>query len=134
MRTEVFLKLDGVRGGSQNTRHLGSIEVAAFTWGDGRSGSGGGPGKAHISDLIVTKAVDAATPVLRVASNSGQYFRNAELTVEEFAYSGHRVKTVVWKMADILIDSITSSGHSRAGESVMEAVKLNFANYRIERR
>ena len=131
MNTEVYLKLDGVRGGSQSTRHLGSIEVAAFTWGDGRSGSGGGPGKAHISDLIVTKPVDVATPVLRLASSSGQHFRRAELIVEEFANSGHLVKTVVWNMTDILIDSVTSSGHSRAGERVMEAVKLNFADYQI---
>lgn len=137
MNNAMFLKLHGIPGESKSPRHIGAIEISGFTWGNdpGRSafGGGGGPGKASINDLTVFKPTDRTTPVLRLASSSGQYIREGALTVEELSKTGCLISTAIWKLESILIAAVTSSGHASAGSQISEAITLNFGNYKILR-
>ena len=47
MAVDMFLKLDGIKGESKDSKHSGEIEILAWSWGlsnSGSFGSGGGGG------------------------------------------------------------------------------------------
>jgi type VI secretion system secreted protein Hcp len=56
MAVDMFLKLDGIDGESEDDAHKGEIDVLAFSWGMTQSGSmhimqGGGSGKVSVQDM-----------------------------------------------------------------------------------
>ena len=82
----VFLKLDGIEGESQDSRHAKEIDVSAWSLGvtnpgSGHVGGGAGAGRATFTDLAVTKVLDKASPALLLAVASGRHIRTARLTV-----------------------------------------------------
>ena len=69
MAVDMFLKLDGIKGESQDKSHKDEIAILAWSWGVSNSGSahlggGAGSGKVNIQDLSLTKYIDVATPDL----------------------------------------------------------------------
>ena len=126
MAQKYFLKLDGVEGESNSPRHLGEIDIFAFSWGNKhQAGVGGGPEKASINDLSVAKKPDKASPVLWVAGHSGQYFREAVLTVEEISERGSLIRSTIAEMKSLNIESITRSEDQ-------ESVTFNFEDIKIK--
>ncbi|GHU15236.1 hypothetical protein AGMMS50225_28370 [Betaproteobacteria bacterium] len=56
MAQDIFLKISGIEGESQDASHKGEIEVLGWNWGMNQesnmhNGSGGGAGKATVEDL-----------------------------------------------------------------------------------
>lgn len=56
MAQDIFLKINGIDGESQDSSHKNEIEVLAWDWSIEQqstmhAGSGGGAGKATVSDL-----------------------------------------------------------------------------------
>ena len=48
MSTDMFLKLDDIKGESQDKKHAGEIDVQAWSWGAAQMGaSHGGGGSVH---------------------------------------------------------------------------------------
>ena len=128
MAQKYFLKLDGVEGESKSPRHLGEIDIFALSWGSrhqGAAGGGGGPGKASITDLYVAKKPDKASPILWTACESGQYFREAVLTVEEISEQGSLIRSTIAEMKSLNIESVTRSEDQ-------ESVTLNFQDLKIK--
>ena len=69
MALDMFLKLTGISGESQDASHRGEIEVLDWIWlieqqSTMHAGSGGGAGKAAICDLSFDHYVDRASPNL----------------------------------------------------------------------
>ncbi|HYN78560.1 MAG TPA: type VI secretion system tube protein Hcp, partial [Lamprocystis sp. (in: g-proteobacteria)] len=69
MAVDMFLKLEGVTGESQDKTHTGEIDVLAWSWGLSQSGTfhtggGGGAGKVNVQDLSFTKYIDKSSPNL----------------------------------------------------------------------
>ncbi len=69
MTVDAFLKLEGVKGESSDSKHAGAIDVLSWSWAlaqgaSSHSGGGGGSGRVEARDLLLTKHVDRATPVL----------------------------------------------------------------------
>lgn len=125
---QMFLKLDGVRGQSQAARHVGEMEITSFTWNirnEFGPGGGGGAGKAKINDMTVIKRSDQTSPVLKIASNNGQHFKSAVLTVEEVSPSGGLLRIEIIKMTDILLGFVTSDGET-------DSVEINFDGLEIK--
>ena len=110
MAHKMFLKLEGVRGQSENPRHHGEIEIYAFSWGGDHPQVPGGPGKASIKGLTISKRADRTSPILWVACHSGQYFKEAVLTVEEISEFGSMIRWTAMEMKSLNIESITSRG------------------------
>ena len=88
MAVDMFMKLKGVDGESNDAdaKHKKSIEVLAWSWGMSQSGTthtggGGGAGKVNVQDLSFTKYVDKSSTVLMMACCKGTHYDDAVLTV-----------------------------------------------------
>src|SRR5918996_1816239 len=68
---DMFLKVTGVQGESQDSKHKGEIDVLSWSWGastgDARVRKGRVP-VACIQDLQLTKFVDSSSPALIMMS------------------------------------------------------------------
>ena len=131
MAVDMFLKIDGVEGESEDDAHANEIDVLAWSWGMSQSGTlhagkGGGGGKAAIQDVSITKWVDSSTPILMKYCASGQHIKNATLVVRKAGGSDSGpLEYVVIKMGPVLVSSV-SSGGSGGEDRLTENVSLNF--------
>jgi len=131
MAIDSFLKIDDVKGESQDSAHKDEIDVLAWTWGMTQSGSmhvggGGGSGKVSVQDINITKYVDKASPNLIKVCCSGKHFKEALLTVRKAG--GSALEYVKIQMKEVLVSSI-STGGSGGEDRLTENVSLNFAEF-----
>ena len=69
MAQDVFIQINGIDGESLDASHQDEIDVIGWRWKVSQqakmmSGSGGGAGKATVSDLEFTHQLDRASPNL----------------------------------------------------------------------
>ena len=69
MAVDMFLKLDGIKGESQDHKHKDEIHIESFSWGMNQTGAhgvggGGGAGKVSVHDISITKFVEKSTSAL----------------------------------------------------------------------
>jgi type VI secretion system secreted protein Hcp len=133
MAVDMFLKLDGIDGESQDAKHKGEIEIESFSWGASNSGSaahgaGGGAGKVSMQDFSFVTPVSKASPKLFLACASGQHIRSGVLTVRS---SGERAREFLKvTITDVLVSSWQQSGS--AGDVVpTDQVTMNFAKIHV---
>jgi len=134
MAVDMFLKIEGVKGESEDHKYKDTIQVLAWSWGQSQSGTmhigkGGGSGKVNMQDLSLTKYVDKASPVLFQKVCSGKHFTKAELFVRK---AGDKpVEYVIIEMKDVLISSV-STGGSGGEDMLTENISLNFAKVKFK--
>lgn len=85
MIADMFLKLAGVTGEAQDADHKGEIQVVAWSWGLSAptAVTGQATGKAALSELLITKRVDQATPTLMQYLKHHKPVPTARLTVRK---------------------------------------------------
>jgi type VI secretion system secreted protein Hcp len=130
MAVDMFLKLDGIEGESQDNAHPKSIDVLAWSWGLSQSGSfhaggGGGSGKANFQDISITKYVDKSSMTLMSKIATGQHIAKAKLIVRK-AGGTAPIEYVVIEMEKVMITSL-STGGSGGEDKLTENITLNFA-------
>jgi type VI secretion system secreted protein Hcp len=135
MAVDMFLKLDGVTGESQDKVHGKEIDVLAWSWGMANSGTahvggGAGSGKVQVQDLSFTKYVDCSSPKLMLNCCNGQHFKDALLTVRKAGGKGP-VEYIKIKMETVLIAAVTTGG-SGAEDRLSENVTLNFGQVSVD--
>ncbi|CAH2776050.1 MAG: hypothetical protein CPDRYMAC_0731 [uncultured Paraburkholderia sp.] len=82
--TDIFLKIDGIRGESQEIGHVDEIEVISWTWNihtDARYLSGAG--KATMNDMEFVHHIDCASPNLMRYALKGTPIPKAILTMHK---------------------------------------------------
>jgi type VI secretion system secreted protein Hcp len=129
MAVDMFLKLEGIDGESEDHAHEDEIDVLSWAWGANQEGSfhlggGGGAGKVHFQDLSVTKYVDLASPVLMFHCARGKHIPEGILTVRKAGESP--IEYMVVTMKKVLVSSVQTGG-SNGGDRLTETVTLNFA-------
>jgi type VI secretion system secreted protein Hcp len=134
MATDMFLKIDHIKGESQDAKHKDEITVLAWTWGlaqpgTAHSGMGAGSVKVSVRDLTLVKHTDRATPILMKMCCSGKHFANATLVVRKAG--GTPVESVRIVLLDGLVSGIKCGGGSE-DELLTESVTLNFASFKVE--
>ena len=136
MALNAYLKIDGIAGASTASKHKDEIEVLSFSWQIKNSatapGSGGGSGKATVSDFSFTKDVAKDSPELFVSVCTGEHHKNAVLTVEGISSTAKGGSQSFYKVTfeDVLISGVSLGGQS---DSVpLETVSLNFSKVKIE--
>src|SRR5438552_730230 len=84
MAVDMFIKIDGVKGESKDSKQKDDIDVLAWSWGLSNSGSahvggGAGTGKVNVQDLSFTKYIDKSSPDLMLHCCTGKHISKAEL-------------------------------------------------------
>lgn len=135
MALDMFLKVDDVKGESQDSAHKDEIDVIGWKWGMStaattHAGSGGGMGKANVENLVLTKWIDKATTNLVMATCSGKHFKEALFTVRKSG--GEKpVDYLKMTMKEVIVASV-SSGATGSDDRLTETVTLNFAEFKLE--
>src|SRR5689334_13062976 len=81
---DAFLKIEGIDGESQDSKHKGEIQLESFSWSEHQTGThaaggGGGAGKVAMQDFHITKKIDKASPKLMLACADGEHLKKATL-------------------------------------------------------
>jgi type VI protein secretion system component Hcp len=118
-----FLKLEGLRGPSDASRHIGDIPIHHYSFGDQPIvwGSGSLPvvprrksvpnSRGDFSYLLIDKGADETTTPLRMAWTNGRKFVSGELVIEQVTNAGHLIRTTTFKMRSIVVDAWSNLGH-----------------------
>lgn len=134
MAVDIFLKLDKIKGESQDDSHKDEIDVLNWSWGMSQSGTvhmgpGAGSGKVNVQDITFTKYVDMSTHELINACAKGTHIASGKLTVRK---AGDKpLEYIVIDFTDLIVSSYSTGGGSDGMDRVMETVTLNFAIYNV---
>ncbi|GLQ58033.1 Hcp family type VI secretion system effector [Devosia nitrariae] len=135
MAVDTFLKLGDIKGESQADKHKDEIEVLSWSWGASQqgtfgSGGGGGAGKVTVSDLVFTKFMDKASPVLFLHCATGKHIPSAQLTLRKAGEEQLEYHKVI--LTDVLISSYQTGGSGGGDERPVDNVSLNFGKVELE--
>jgi type VI secretion system secreted protein Hcp len=133
MTPDIFLKLDGIKGESKDSKHTGEIDVESFTWGLQNGGSwstggGGGAGKVAFQDITVHKYADTSSPALMQACASGKHIASGVVTVRKAG--GKQEEFYKISLTNILVSNVTNTGAN--GGVPTEVVSLNFEEVKFD--
>jgi len=134
MAVDMFLRLDGIKGESKDSKHKDEIDVLSWSWGVAQTGTahmggGAGAGKAKAQDLTFVHYVDKSSPILLLHCFNGKHIKSAKLTIRKAGEKPLEYMTI--ELEDILISHVSESG-SGGGDQLQEQVGLNFARVKAE--
>lgn len=133
MASDMFIKLDDIKGESVDDKHKGEIDVLSWSWGVSQSGNtqggGIGVGKANVSDLTFTKQLCKASPLLFQMCCAGKHINKALLTCRKAG--GTPVEYVKITLNQAFVTSVTPSGDKNS-DFITETVTLTFASMNYE--
>jgi type VI secretion system secreted protein Hcp len=132
MAVDYFMKVDGIDGESQDSKHRNEIDVLSFHWGvtqTGAHGAGGGAGagKAAFNDFSIVKLVDTATAKLMLACCAGRQISEATFTARKAG--DVPLEYLKIKLTDLLISGVVPAGTQ--GNLPMEQVSFAFGSSSI---
>lgn len=135
MAQDIFIKINGIDGESQDAAHTNEIDVLHWEWKVSQestmhTGSGGGAGKAQVSDLLFEHFVDRASPNLFKYCVTGKHIPEAKLTVRKAG--GSPLEYLKITMTDVVVTLILPSGNATDEVKVRERVGLSFAKVKTE--
>jgi type VI secretion system secreted protein Hcp len=134
MAVDMFIKIKGIEGESNDSKHKKEIDVLAWSWGLSQSGTshtggGAGAGKVNVQDLSFTKYVDSATHALVLACCNGEHIEEAVFVVRK---AGKEPLEYIKLTLNELIVSSISTGGSGGEDRLSENITLNFAKFKLE--
>ncbi|EPN52668.1 hypothetical protein A244_17054 [Pseudomonas syringae pv. actinidiae ICMP 18807] len=137
MSFEAYLQIEGVPGetlseGYENWIELQDFDLSANQTASATSTTSGGAtsGRAYMSDMIVRKPVDNATPKLHEACCSGKHFK--QVSVHVFRAGEPKVKYLEIKLEEVIISSFTLTGNgNQPGVFPSELIALNYGRIQL---
>ena len=134
MAQDIFIKINGIDGESQDAAHKNEIEVRSWGWqilqqSNMHMGSGGGAGKATVEDLAFEHLVDRASPNLMKYCLTGKHIDQAVLTIRKAG--GNPLEYLKITMSDVIVTQVQPSG-SNTNDGIREQVRLSFAKVKQE--
>lgn len=131
MAMDMFLKIAGAKGESEDDVHADAIDVLAWSWGMSQSGNmhmggGGGSGKVSVQDISVTKYIDSSSCLLQKWCCTGEHIDDAQLIVRKAG--GKALEYLVIDLKEVIVSSV-STGGSGGEDRLTENVSLNFKEF-----
>jgi type VI secretion system secreted protein Hcp len=120
---DYFLKIDGIEGESQDSKHKNEIELLGWSWGAEQKGSsqtgmGQGSGKVYFKDFHVRKLIDKSSPKLMLACANGEHIKKAVLIARKAGKEQQEYLKITFE--HVLVSSYTT------GPSVVEEVQTEY--------
>jgi len=111
---DFFLKVDGIEGESQDSKHKNEIDIESWSWGATNGGDAGyrggdGVGKVNIRDFHFTTRINKASPKLFEACATGKHIKSAVLTCRKAG--GEQQEYLKITLSDLIVSSYESGGH-----------------------
>jgi len=131
---DFFLKLDGIAGESQDSKHKEEIEIESFSWGATQSGTaahggGMGAGKVQMQDFHFLMRVNKASPKLMLACAQGEHIKKAVLTCRKAGKEQQEYYKITF--TDLLVSNYQTNGSG--GDAVpMDQIALNYGKIEME--
>ncbi|MFZ4832435.1 Hcp family type VI secretion system effector [Rouxiella sp. Mn2063] len=136
MAQDIFLKLNGIDGESQDSIHKDEIDVLRWEWLVSQSsnmhtgsGSGGGAEKCTVEDLHFEHYIDRATPNLLQYCLTGKHIPEAILTICKAG--GSPLEYLRITLQNIIITNVKSIGYYRM-HSPRERISLSFSRVKMD--
>ena len=131
MKNNMFIKIDGHDGESEDDDHTGWIDILSWNWAISQSasthvGGGGTNAQADVQDIMFTKWVDKSTPALMHSCLVGKHITKAELHCTKHGGDNKALEYIIIKMDDVIISALSTGGGS-GDDRMTEHVSLNFA-------
>lgn len=133
---DYFLKVDGIDGESEDSKHSGEIECISWSWGVSNQGTfaqggGGGAGKSVPGDFSFTMYNCKASPPLMQACAEGKHIPKATFTARKAG--GGQQDFLMVTFTDILVSSYNTSGSAGSGDvRPLDSISLNAAKVEQE--
>jgi type VI secretion system secreted protein Hcp len=140
---DYFLKLDGIDGESQDSKHKNEIDVMSFGWGEKQTGTsyqggGSGAGKVQMQDFNFTMTVNKASPKLLLNCANGAAIKNAILTCRKAGKDQQEYYKIT--MTDLLVSSYETVGGYLTGETAgqdespvpTDSITLNYTTIKFD--
>jgi len=137
MAGDIFLKLSDIEGECTDKSHEKEMEIESFSWGASqavspRSTAGSATQeRVNISELMVVKKVDAASPDIFKACCHGKPLAEAVLSINRADGKGSKVDYLTYKLAQVIISRYDTSGADQQGLPT-ETLCLNASSWTIE--
>ncbi len=130
MAVDYFLKLDGIKGESTDSKHKDEIEIMSWSWGETQTGTvggggGGGAGKVQMQDFHFSALMSKASPVLFLKCANGSHIPKGTLTGTR-AGKGEQ-EFLKFVLEDVLISSYQTAGAAASDALPTDSFSLNFA-------
>ncbi|GAB7539959.1 type VI secretion system tube protein Hcp [Burkholderia sp. 3C] len=130
--TDIFIKIDGITGESQDATHANEIEVISCGWkisqdSSMHSGSGGGAAKATVHDLRFIHLIDRASPNLASYCFHGKHIPTARLSMRKAG--GTPLTYLKITLYDVIVTELEPAVGAGAA---LEHVALSFARMEEE--
>jgi type VI secretion system secreted protein Hcp len=109
MASDIFLKMDGIKGEATDINHPDEIEVVSWSWGVSEvfiTSGGGGivGGKPKVGDFVISKQLDKTSPNLLRACLKAKHIKEVVLTQRRAGAGKLNFLTITLK--DVLISSL----------------------------
>ena len=136
--TDYFLKIDGVKGESQDANHKEQIDIESFSWGEnnvttiGSATSGAGAGKVKFDSFVFTTRVSQASPTLALMCANGTHAPTAVLVARKAGGKQEEYYKVTFKI--VFITGYKSIGVGGTDLIPRDEVTCVFGSYEIDYR
>lgn len=132
--TDMFLKLDGIKGETKDSKHKDEIDVLAWSWGMSRGPAAdkknADPSDGlNIQNISLTKFVDSASPPLMESLLTGSSTATGKLTVRKAGEVP--LEYIKLCMEGIQVTSV-STGGSGGEDRLTDNVTLHFDQFRYQ--
>lgn len=134
MAVDFFLKIDGVDGEANDSKHKGEIDIESFSWGEVNSGDaahrgGMGAGKVTMQDFHFVMKVNKASPKLMQHCAAGEHVKKAVLTCRKAGKDQQEYYKVTFN--DLVISSYQTGG-SQGNHVPVDQISFNFSKIEME--
>ena len=134
-QVDYFLKLDGIKGESQDAKHKEEIDLESWSWGATQAGGfskggGGGAGKVSMQDFHFVMNANKASPKLMLACATGEHIKSATLTCRKAGKEQQEYFVV--KMSDLMVSSYQTGGSENGAPTPVDQISLNFSKIEFE--
>jgi type VI secretion system secreted protein Hcp len=135
MPSNIFAKLEAIKGESLDSKHKDEIDVLSFSWGlvntaPPAGGGGGASGKPTFHDIAFVHNIDRASPLLMKACATGTHIKTATLTSRKAGKQQHEY--MIFKFYDLLITGVALGGAAGQPETGAETVTMSFAKMEFQ--
>jgi type VI secretion system secreted protein Hcp len=133
---DLFLKLDGIPGESIKTNHTNEVDILTWQFTAqqpvGSGSMGAATGRVRMSDITITKPVDAASPAIFQYCATGTPIKTAVITGQKA--TGEQTVFYVVTLTDVTVSAVTNNSVSAEGEldTIHESVTLNTGAMKME--